>query len=170
MKLTSKTVSARITEDQNYFYISIGGTDEPEDIGITLNFKTTINGFHQGCSKVASDIANQFDTLYQPHRGIKPVRIKGHSLGASVGELIAEFLCRLGWEIKSVKCYGGFGVRKSEPVGFTPGRYRAGHDLVPLLFFWKYKNPINHHIPGDPDGKWPTRFISDHNAYPWRKY
>lgn len=163
--IISETVKAKVTADDIFFYISIGGTDEADDLKITFDSKPNILQFHTGCSRVAKDIAKQFDQRYSIFAYTKIVKLKGHSMGAGIAELVAFYLEKMGWNISTVRLYGGYGISIGTYYHkYQIYRYRCGNDIVPLLFP-KYTNKPFIKVDRQHNKPWPIRFVYDHNDY-----
>lgn len=168
MKIKIGSITAEITTDDRYNYISVSGTDDFRDLLVSLNCRNNEYGYHVGCYRAADRL---FDALFDEICHLKPIKLKGHSMGGGIAECLSYLLRERLFAVQSCILYGSYGVlskRYDNKTDYKLTRIRCGRDIIPFLFLWNHCKP-DETIQGCAE-PWPIRFAKDHNGYPKRKY
>lgn len=151
-------VKVRIIDRGKYITVWIPGTNDFWDLLITAQCWSW-DGMHFGCRTKAMEIyhSDEFDELVLSND--KPLEFAGHSMGGSIAESLADMLPVRTF---SVVPYMSYPVSRKKAVPYQIIRRNRKYDIVHKLFPWFRKTGVTIDLPS-AGGKWPTRFITDHN-------
>lgn len=141
------TQKVRVKKEKGIVKIFISGTNEWEDLPVSIKCKRNWLGYHSGAFHEAHRVAS---FLVEKHI-ILPgtiIYIGGHSMGGSIAECLDDLIYT-----DKIVTFGQYPVTSKETKNIT--RYRKGFDLVTFLFPWfrsrKYTqlkgtfNPVKDH-------------------------
>ncbi|MFH2131797.1 MAG: lipase family protein [bacterium] len=119
--------------------ISVRGTANLENVWVDIEFKLTLDdmvniSLHQGFARSARDVFNDIVPYLKKDR---PISITGHSLGGAIAVILAMYLDKASYPVKSVVTFGQpkvtnpGGASKFNHLNVT--RVVTPLDLVPLM-------------------------------------